>query len=874
LRQHQAFMGFLRLSVAAGSLTIAHATSSLIISDAIASTINSSPPLASFLRNDPTHFTGYFKTENYTTSASSSALSTNANIFAGYKTESLSETQDTLTNFQSSDELEDIENVLFEADEIYQESNDSPIIAKGNVRAYFGERYLTAGQLIYYPETNIVIADGTVSITDAREETIFAERVELTGDLRDGIAENFSALLAQNTKIAADSAIREQGARTHLNKVVYTTCDVCKEDGDNKTPTWRIKSLRVTRDEERRVIRFRHAFLELKGVPILYTPFLQAPDPSVERQSGFLTPTVGTSSRLSGFIEVPYYFAISNHQDFTFAPKFTLSDGVLWQGEYRRAGRNSFHVFAGGVIDFESVPIGPDGLPIIDPGTPAEDIPEDAPSTRWYYFGRGFHRVNSKLRLGYDIERTSDDTFLRRYAVQRRGDLRLEFDRSRTNRLRSNINAAWQSGGSTFTADSYLFQGLRATDDATVTPFVLPLLNFRHDFNWKPGGGNLSINTNFAALQRTQGVDTRRLTTQAQWNREYITRGGHRFNAFAEIRGDGFFFADLDQNTDNVLNSLVEREATDSTDFTGRFTPSAGVEWSYPVARPIGKNARLLLEPRVQLVVSPSNRNNNDIINEDSQSTEFDFINLFDANKSTGFDAIEDGQRLNVGLLGTLSFNNNLKIEGAIGQQYRVQETNAFSFGTGRGDLFADSVGLGGETSDFVGEANILYGQTFRLNNKFRFNTSGELRQVNSSLGFDIWRLTGNITYIRLDDVLIDTTDRDLLGLNSDTLQNLDQIDALSDIAELNALLRFRLTKYWSIGAAWRENLRPNFNAVTDMREEGTIRQDFLIGYRDECSSFDVIFRRDLTTGVGLNTDTSVLFRFTLNSLTSSSFGQ
>ena len=785
------------------------------------------------------------------------------------------------------------ETVLFEADSIYRDSADSPIVAEGNVRAFFGERYMTAERLSFDPITNVVVADGRVSVTEASGETVFAERFEITGDLRDAIAENFTALLAENARVAADSAIRQQGARTDLKKVVYTACDVCKENGDKKTPTWRIKSLRVTRDEERKVIRFRHSFLELKGVPVLYTPFLQTPDPTVERQSGFLTPVIGTSSRLSGFIEIPYYFALSNHLDFTFFPKFTLSDGTLWQGEFRRSGRNSFHVWAGGVTDFAQPArdifgnfqnengdfvdefnniLDENNQVVVIPRNNPAPAPEIAPGVRWYYFGRGFHNVTKNFRIGYDIERTSDDIFARRYDVRRTGDLRLEFDRSLTNRLRSNINAKWKIGDSTLTADTYLFQGLRASDDSSLTPYVLPLLNFRHDFDRKLGGGNVSINANFASLQRTSGTDSRRITTQALWTRDYITRGGHRFNAFAEVRGDAFFFQDIDEGTENILSDLVVR-GQETTSIVGRFAPTIGVEWSYPLGKYVG-GTRLLLEPRIQLLASPSNRNSAEIINEDSQVTEFDYSNLFSFNKATGFDAFEDGQRANVGISGSVTLPSGVKFAAAVGQQFRVQDTNAFAFGTGRGDLFTPTVGLGGTRSDFVGEANVEVGRTLSLTNRLRFNTSGQLRQVDSALGFDVWRINGIVSYVRLEDVIIDTSTRSLGGLTINTITDLDEINAVQDIEEVNALARFQITDNWSLGAAWRENLRPAFNEVTGLFDDGTIRQDFLLGYKDECSSFDIIFRRNLTSDRSLGADTSVLIRFSLTSLTEANFRQ
>jgi len=127
---------------------------------------------------------------------------------------------------------EEKEEILFEAETVTRASDLAPIVAEGNVRAYVGERYLRADRLSYDPATDVVIAEGNVSITDRNLETVFAGRVELTGDLRDGIAENFSAILEENARLAADSAVREQGARTRLRNAVYTACGVCDDDGE------------------------------------------------------------------------------------------------------------------------------------------------------------------------------------------------------------------------------------------------------------------------------------------------------------------------------------------------------------------------------------------------------------------------------------------------------------------------------------------------------------------------------------------------------------------------------------------------------------------------------------------------------------------
>jgi len=709
------------------------------------------------------------------------------------------------------------ERVLFEADTVSRPSEAEPIVAEGNVKAYFGERYLRADKLSYDPATDIVIAEGNVSITDENLNTAFAGRVELTGDLRDGVAENFSALLAENARLAAESAVREQGARTKLRNAVYTSCSVCSDKGEGKTPTWRIKSLRVTRDEERKVVRFHHAFFEVKGVPILYAPFIQAPDPSVERQSGFLTPLVGASSRLGFNFELPYYLAISNHQDATFFPKYTSNDGILWQGEWRRRGRDSYHVLSGGIIDFANAEE--------DPTVAALDVP----GVRWNVFAKGFHNFSNRLQVGYDIERASDDTFLRRYGIQRRGELRQELDTSRTNRLRSNVYAKWENNNTTLTADSFLFQGLRAQDDSSLTPYVLPLLDFNHVVDRPLLGGKTNINLNFASLQRTRGTDTRRLTASAFWEREHITRTGHKFNAFAELRGDIYRFEDLNEGTEFQSGIPAQDNITD-----GRFAPSVGVEWSYPLYNRVG-SSRLFIEPRVQLVASPAGRNDSSIINEDSQSIEFDYPSLFEYNKSTGFDRFEDGQRMNVGLKASAILDNGIALEGEIGRQFRLQSTNAFSASTGLGDA----------QSDYVGSLNIKYRNYAGIENRFRVNDSnGSLERIESMAYLNLWRFRGNLSYVRLNEE--------------------DPSIAVGRREELNGRISFKMSDHWSAGLGWREDLTPSLNSTSN----GTIRQDFILAYQDDCALFEITYRNDQTQqGVDVPTDNAILFRFTLRSL-------
>lgn len=705
---------------------------------------------------------------------------------------------------------EDADEVLFEADEVYRDNDGGPIVAEGDVRAYFGSRYLRADKLVYNPATDVVEAQGNVSITDEDLETVFAGSVTLSGDLRDGIAQNFSALLEDNTRIAAASAVQEQGARTRLNRAVYTACNVCDRDGDTKTPTWRIKSLRVTRDLERKVVRFHHAFFELKGVPILYTPFLQGPDPSVERQSGFLTPSVGASSRLGFNFELPYYFALSNSEDATFFPKYTAEDGILWQGEYRKHFRRGYHVLQGGIIDVPNQP------------EPAPGDSESIPGVRWNVFGRGYQELGDHWRASYDIERISDIDYLRQYDLERRGNLRQELNRGNTNQLRTNARLARIGRHSRLTIDSFIFQGLREQDDSSTTPYILPLIDYQHNFGKIFAGGDVSVNANLASVYRTGGTDSQRVTAAATWEKDIITPNGHRFGLIAQARADAFLYQDLDQGTE----IFPEFNTDDPTDFEARFAPTIAAEWSYPLAKQVG-DTRFIIEPRVQLVASPSGLNDDEIINEDSQSIEFDYVGLFDFNKATGFDAFEDGQRANIGISASAEFGDGITVESAIGRQLRVQTTDAFDFSSGLGDV----------RSDYVGSVNFRYRRLFGFENRLRFSGDNGVARLESLGYFNAGPVSGNVSYVRLNE--------------ENALANLVRRQ------ELTASGRVKLTRHWSTGAAWR----------LDLNSDQTIRQDFSVGYEDECLTFGITYRRDRTMTTNLEPDEAFLVSFTLKSL-------
>ena len=101
--------------------------------------------------------------------------------------------------------------------------------------------------------------------------------------------------------MAATRAERSSGNYTVFHNGVYTACAPCKDD-PKKPPLWQVKAARIIHDQGEKMIYFEDARIEFFGQPLLYMPYFSAPDPTVKRKTGFLMPSISTSSVYGGAI--------------------------------------------------------------------------------------------------------------------------------------------------------------------------------------------------------------------------------------------------------------------------------------------------------------------------------------------------------------------------------------------------------------------------------------------------------------------------------------------------------------------------------------------------------------------------------------------
>ena len=157
--------------------------------------------------------------------------------------------------------------------------------------------------------------------------------------------------VASNTKISVKKDIfdesendprlygvssKKEGLITTVQKGVFTSC--AKNDG---CPPWSIKSKTITHDKEKKQLIYDHSILKIYDVPVLYFPKFFHPDPTVDRQSGFLQPHLNNSKILGTSFLAPYFHVISDNKDMTIKPTIFDSDIYMLSNEYRQENKKS-----------------------------------------------------------------------------------------------------------------------------------------------------------------------------------------------------------------------------------------------------------------------------------------------------------------------------------------------------------------------------------------------------------------------------------------------------------------------------------------------------------------------------------------------------
>jgi len=204
-------------------------------------------------------------------------------------------------------------------------------ILDGNAVAQMDRKQLQADRITYDQDEGRIDASGNLVFTSP-EVLVDGDRGTFYPDKDSGdITQASYALPKMHARGVASSVELDGRDWQHLQDVSYTTCAIGSTD-------WEIFAKQVDLDQEDGTGTARNAKVELKGVPVLYTPYLSFPLDD-RRKSGLLIPKVGTTEETGVDISIPYYWNIAANQDATIIPRYMSKRGVMLGGEYRYKGR-------------------------------------------------------------------------------------------------------------------------------------------------------------------------------------------------------------------------------------------------------------------------------------------------------------------------------------------------------------------------------------------------------------------------------------------------------------------------------------------------------------------------------------------------------
>jgi LPS-assembly protein len=694
------------------------------------------------------------------------------------------------------------EPMLLQADEMIYDNENAKITAKGNVELYYGNYTLLADRVVYDRGSNTLAAEGNVRIKDPDGAVITSDQITLTDDFRDGFIDALKLVTKDDTRIVAASASRQAGNVTVFEKGWFTPCKVC-EDRPSRPPTWRIRAGKITHKRDQATITYRNAFFDFLGVPVIYVPWFQMADPTVKRKSGFLMPSYSHSEQLGTTVQVPYYFALSDHYDFTFAPMFTENAGTLLLGDWRhRLSSGGYRVQLAGVWDqgtFES--------------------PTDGDF-------RGSIKTEGKFALdpyyswGWDILAETDETFRRFYNL----DSRLKTDRI------SQIYLEGLHDRNYFSTRFYNTQSLLFTDEPFSDATVFPIIDYDYIVNKPIIGGELSFTSNAMVFSNQDGVDSNRVIVEANWRRQMIDGVGQVYTPFAQLRGDVYAVDGFDRGLNSSEEFATEVKEDDGAILRGNAI--AGIEYRYPFIASTGSITHVV-EPIGQVIARPSSvGDQQEIPNEDALSLVFDDTLLFDIDKFSGYDRIETGTRANVGARYTAQLASGAYGRAVFGQSYQLAGENEFDT-----DFYRTS-GLATDTSDYVGGLYIQASAYLGFSAQSRFDEDN----------FDI-RRTDLGTWAQYGPARVRVNYADVTGE-----PGLAEGEPREEIVTAGTLA---ITQDWSLLG----NLR------YDIATEQTITDGLGLRYQDDCFLVDVTYQRSFIRDQDIEPDERFLVSFNLKYL-------
>jgi len=624
------------------------------------------------------------------------------------------------------------------ADDVYLQGNET-LVAEGNVEAVFDGRRIKAKSITYDRETDSLSFVGPITLYEGEYTIVLADSAQLDSDLQRGILTGARIVMDDQLQLAAQQINRVDGRYSQLYKVSVTSCHVCH---DGRPPLWQIRARRVVHDQEARQLYLDDAQFRVLDTPILYIPRLRLPDPTLDRATGFLIPSLHNSTLLGFGAKVPYFIRIGDHRDLTLTPYISNKTRTL-EYRYRQAFRTGGIELSGAWSN--------------------DDI--GTRDNRTYFEAIGVFALKNDFILRFDVEAVNDNSYL------------VDYDYSSKDRLDSEISVERTKRDEWMRAALTHFHTLRLGEANTTLPTIVGNANYeRRVFPTQIGGElrfSAEAHSHFrSSTLKTDGVDfdvfadgrdVTRLSGSADWRRNWTLVGGIRSTFQTGLAVDHY---------------EVSQAGVTSQSSASEVTPSAAVTLRWPFAKSTNRGVTNVIEPVVQLAWVGGSTSN--VPNDESTRAEFDEGNLLSLSRFAESDRRERGASAAYGFNWTRFSAQG--VEGTLSMGQIVRDTRQLE--PNGGQSFTSSSGIQSKFSDVLvaGQISVPFGLTLTTRGLFDSAFDTTKAEARAKWENDATKLSA--TYI---------------WLGTDVAENRP-----GTISEWAFDGSYRVTQHWTGNAEWR----------------------------------------------------------------------
>lgn len=438
--------------------------------------------------------------------------------------------------------------------------------------------------------------------------------------------------------------------RKRLKSARYTTCEAGVDD-------WYIKASDIEINDYTSYVEAKNAYIEFKGVPLLYTPWLSF-SYNNQRKSGLLAPTFGTTSR-SGFeLYTPFYWNIRPDMDATLATRYLSKRGLQLQGEFRYLDESY-----SGVDNVEY--LNNDSL---------------SGETRYYAKLAHRHSFGDGWSAGYDVEKVSDDQYFSELSTRIVSTSRVNLP---------------QQGFVDYQDDIWHFNGLaqkyQTLDESSYPYERLPQLTLTGDKSWGIVDAKLTSQYTYFDLNPKAG--------------EAVT--GSRLSVYPTIsvpmeRSYGYITPKLGvhassyhlNNNDFTVNGQTVSDNTQNRTLPV-FSLDSGLYFDAP-AEIFNTAYTHTIEPRLFYVYIPY-KDQSRIPIFDTSLSDLNLTTLFTENQFNGDDRINNANQLSLALTSRLIDDKTgiERISATIGERYYLEKQKVTLPGVDATDRYSSDIVAG-----------------------------------------------------------------------------------------------------------------------------------------------------------------------------------